>query len=24
MVDAHHLSIDDLFTLYSRKLKDVK
>jgi replicative superfamily II helicase len=24
MVDAHHLSIDDLLTLYSRKLKDVK
>jgi replicative superfamily II helicase len=24
MVDSHHLSIDDLQTLYSRKLKDVK
>ncbi|WP_298254600.1 DEAD/DEAH box helicase [Bradyrhizobium sp.] len=24
MVDSHHLSIDDLLTLYSRKLKDVK
>jgi replicative superfamily II helicase len=24
MVDAHHLSVDDLLTHYSRKLKDVK
>ena len=24
MVDAHHLSVDDLLTRYSRKLKDVK
>ena len=24
MVDAHHLSVDDLLTRYSRKLKDMK
>ena len=24
MVDAHYLSVDDLLTHYSRKLKDVK
>ncbi len=24
MVNAHHLSVDDLLTGYSRKLKDVK
>jgi hypothetical protein len=24
MIDAHHLSVDDLLTCYSRKLKDMK